>query len=255
MDFSLRACSRHGHATFAPDEPDLRARLHVETVAGEAWRCLRCETFVVGPPRGSGPANTAPEVPRGRVLRDLAIMRIIAVERAFRGLVVVLLAVGVFRVRGAHDQLKEAFDRDLPLVRPIAEQIGWDMDSSKLVNLAIKAFSLSTGTLLLIAIVLLTYAAIEFIEAVGLWYAKRWGEYFAVIATSLFIPLEIYELSEKLSILKLGIFAVNVVAVIWLVWSKRLFGVNGGAAAHQAEHEAESLLTVEHAAVREAAKT
>jgi hypothetical protein len=62
MDVALHACGIRGHATFAPDEPELAARLRVETPAGDAWRCLRCETFVVGEPAGHGPAETAPHV-------------------------------------------------------------------------------------------------------------------------------------------------------------------------------------------------
>jgi len=41
---------------------------------------------------------------------------------------------------------------------------------------------------------------------------------------------------------------INVAAVVWLLWSKRLFGLNAGGAAYHAEHSAESLLTVERAA-------
>lgn len=70
MDFALRSCSWHGHETYAPDEPELRGRLHVDTAVGQAWRCLRCGNFVPGAPRASGPADAAPEVPRGRLLRD-----------------------------------------------------------------------------------------------------------------------------------------------------------------------------------------
>jgi hypothetical protein len=42
-----------------------------------------------------------------------------------------------------------------------------------------------------------------------------------------------------------------VVAVVWLLWSKRLFGLNGGARAYREEHETESLLSVERAGLRE----
>lgn len=59
------------------------------------------------------------------------------------------------------------------------------------------------------------------IEGVGLWLAKRWGEYFAVVATSLFLPVEIYELTEKVTALRVGVFVVNIAAVVWLVVSKR----------------------------------
>ncbi|SRX91977.1 hypothetical protein [Nocardia brasiliensis ATCC 700358] [Mycobacterium shimoidei] len=249
VDFALRSCGLRGHATFAPDEPALRERLRADTPVGEAWRCLRCETFVVGPPRGSGPANTAPEVPRGRSLRDRTLMRALAAERFVRGVVFSLLAAGVLKVRGSRERLQHAFDEELPLIRPLADQIGWNPDNSKIIRHIGQLFSLSSSTFLWLAVGLAAYAAIEFIEAVGLWLVQRWGEYFAVIATSVFLPFEVYELIEKVTTVRLGAFLINVVAVIWLLWSKRLFGLNGGAAAYREEHRSESLLTVERAAL------
>jgi uncharacterized membrane protein (DUF2068 family) len=251
VDFALRSCGLRGHATFAPDEPNLRERLKADTPAGEAWRCLRCETFVVGPPQRSGPANTAPEIPRGRFLRDRTLMRALAIERAFRCAIFLLVAVGVLEVSGSRERLQHALDRDLPLLKPLANQIGWDPENSKLVRHIANAFALSSSTLQWIAVGLAAYALIELIEAVGLWLMKRWGEYFAVIATSVFLPLEIYELTEKITAMRLIALLVNIVAVIWLLWSKRLFGLNGGGAAYRQEHEAESLLSVEQAGASE----
>ena len=247
VDFALRSCGLRGHATFAPDEPNLRERLKADTPAGEAWRCLRCETFVVGPPHRSGPANTAPEIPRGRFLRDRTLMRALAIERAFRCVIFLLVAIGVLEVRGSRERLQQVLDRDLPLLKPLANQIGWDPENSKLVRHIVHAFELSSSTLQWIAVGLAAYALIELIEAVGLWLMKRWGEYFAVIATSVFLPLEIYELTEKITAMRLIALLVNIVAVIWLLWSKRLFGLNGGGAAYRQEHEAESLLSIEQA--------
>jgi uncharacterized membrane protein (DUF2068 family) len=251
VDFALRSCGLRGHATFAPDEPNLRDRLKADTPAGEAWRCLRCETFVVGPPHRSGPANTAPEIPRGRFLRDRTLMRALAIERAFRCVIFLLVAVGVLEVKGSRERLQHALDRDLPLLKPLANQIGWDPENSKIVRHIAHAFELSSSTLQWIAVGLAAYALIELIEAVGLWLMKRWGEYFAVIATSVFLPLEIYELTEKITALRLVALLVNIVAVIWLLWSKRLFGLNGGGAAYRQEHEAESLLSIEQAGASE----
>jgi uncharacterized membrane protein (DUF2068 family) len=251
VDFALRSCGLRGHATFAPDEPKLRERLKVDTPAGEAWRCLRCETFVVGPPRRSGPANTAPEIPRGRFIRDRTLMRALAIERAFRCAIFALVAAGVFKVSGSRERLQHALDKDIPLLKPLADQIGWDPENSKLVHHITQAFSMSSSTLQWIALALAGYALIELVEAVGLWLMARWGEYFAVIATSVFLPLEIYELTEKITALRLFALAVNIVAVIWLLWSKRLFGLNGGGEAYRKEHEAESLLSVETAGLAE----
>ncbi|NUS42909.1 MAG: DUF2127 domain-containing protein [Mycobacteriaceae bacterium] len=248
MDFALRTCSWRGHATFAPDELGLRERVRVLTPAGEAWRCLRCETFVVGPPAASGPADHAPEVPRGRLLRDRFIMRALAVERVVRGLVIALLGLGVFKLRSSQHRLRDAFEQDMPLLKPLADQIGWNPDHSRILRALDEAFSLSPTTLTWIGIGLFGYALIEFVEAAGLWLGHRWGEYFAVVATGVFLPLEIYELTEKVTVLRVGAFAVNAAAVLWLLWNKRLFGLNGGGAAYRAEHHAESLLTVERAA-------
>jgi uncharacterized membrane protein (DUF2068 family) len=247
VDFALRSCGLRGHATFAPDESELRERLRVDTPVGEAWRCLRCETFVVGAPRGHGPADTAPEVPRGRLLRDRTLMRVLAVERVIRALVILALAAGAFELRSARTELQQKFEAELPLIRPLSDQIGWNLDDSKIVRHIGEAFTLSSTTLLWIAIGLIAYALIELIEAVGLWLMKRWGEYFAVIATSAFLPLEIYELTEKVTWLRLLAVLINIVAVVWLLWSKRLFGLNGGGQAYLAEHHTESLLSVERA--------
>jgi len=249
VDFALRSCGLRGHATFAPDEPKLRERLTVDTPAGEAWRCLRCETFVVGPPRRSGPANTAPEIPRGRFLRDRTLMRALAIERAFRAVIFLLVAAGVVKFSGSREHWQHVLDNDMPLLKPLANQVGWNPEHSKLVHQITHAFALSSSTLQWIAIGLAGYALIEIVEAVGLWLMQRWGEYFAVIATSVFLPLEIYELTEKITALRLFALVVNIVAVIWLLWSKRLFGLNGGGKAYREEHEAESLLSVESAAL------
>ncbi|MFC6009857.1 DUF2127 domain-containing protein [Nocardia lasii] len=249
MDWALRTCSLHGHYTYAPDEPKLRERLHVDTVAGTAWRCLRCGTFVPGSPIGSGPADEAPEVPRGQLLRDRWILKLLALDRGLHGLLMLAGAILVMRFRSTQGSLRESFLRDMPLLEPFANQVGWNLDHSHVVNWADDLFSLSSTSLLLIAIFLFWYAALHFVEAVGLWLSKRWGEYLSVIATSVFLPLEIYELVERVTITKVVVLLINLAAVVWLVWRKRLFGVRGGWAAYRREHDEASLLSVERAAV------
>lgn len=248
MDWNLRSCSWRGHETYAPDEPELRAKLHVTSPAGEAWRCLRCGNYVVGSPKQYGPAALAPEVPRGRMLRDRTLMRVVAAERALRAIGLLGLAVLVLRFRDSHDALQVAFTQDLPLLKPLADQIGWNVNQSAIVRTVNEAFTLSPTVLTCLAALLAGYAVLQAAEAVGLWLVRRWGEYLAVVATSVFLPLEVYELSERVTVLRLLALVVNVVIVVWLVWSKRLFGVRGGGRAYHAEHEAESLLTIERSA-------
>lgn len=248
FDWNLRACGRRGHVTYRPDEHELAERLRAETASGEAWRCLRCGDFVVGEPRGSGPADQAPVVLRGRALRDAFILRLLAFERAVRGLLLVALAYGIYRFDGAKNSLNRVFQEYLPLLQPVAERIGVDLQDSGPVRLVQKALETSHGTLEMVALGVLAYGALELVEAVGLWLMKRWGEYVAVVGTGIFIPLEVYELFERVTWLRVLAFAVNVFAIVYIVWTKRLFGLRGGREAFEAERQSESLLEVESAA-------
>ncbi len=251
FDWELRSCGWHGHATYRPLEPGLAERLSVETVQGTAWRCLRCGTFVVGEARGSGPADQAPVVLRGRALRDAAILRVLAVERGLRGVLLVLLAYGIWAFNGSRNSLRQVFDEYLPLLRPLTDRLGIDLESAGPVRLIEKALNAQHSTLLMVAAGVLAYGVLELVEAVGLWMMKRWGEYVAVVGTSVFIPLEVYELVEQVTWLRLVAFALNVFAVVYLLWTKRLFGIRGGKAAFEAEREGVSLLEVERAAAGE----
>jgi uncharacterized membrane protein (DUF2068 family) len=63
----------------------------------------------------------------------------------------------------------------------------------------------------------LGYGVLELVEGVGLWLRQRWAEWLTVIATSLLIPVELYELARKPSMLKAAGLVVNVVIVAYLV--------------------------------------
>jgi Predicted membrane protein (DUF2127) len=91
------------------------------------------------------------------------------------------------------------------------------------------------------------------VESVGLWLGKRWGEYFAMVATSVFLPYEVYDLTVKVTWLRVAAFLVNLLLVVYLVWTKRLFGVRGGRKAYEARLRAESVIETEQAALAAAA--
>ncbi len=191
MDWSLLGCGWSGHVTYAPSEPELRARLSAPTATGQAWRCLRCGTFVPGEPAGTGPAAAAPQPRRDKDSRSALILRVFAVERFLRALVFAVLAYGVWQYRQSRLTIEQAFDRKLPIVRTLFRELGLNINHSKLVGLVQRAFTLSPRVLGYFVLGLAAYAVIELIEGVGLWLGKRWGEYFAMVATSVFLPYEI----------------------------------------------------------------
>lgn len=248
MDWNLRSCARVGHATYGVDEPELRARLTMTTPQGESWRCLRCGDYVLGSPNGKGPAEDAPVLLRGKALRAAFILRLLAVERFVRGLIVALLGIAVLQLKSSQVSVRDVVDRDLSSLKPFFDQIGWNAQDSGLVHSIEKAINAKGSTLTAVGVGLLFYGGLQVAEGVGLWKMKRWGEYFAVVATALFLPLEVYELTEKVTILRVAVFVINVAAVIYLLLGKHLFGLRGGKQAYEAELHEESLLEVEASA-------
>ena len=249
MDWSLLGCGASGHVTFAPDEPALRDRLTIATREGPAWRCLRCGTFVIGEPMATGPAADAPQVRRAEQVRSALILRIFAVERFFRALIFAALAIAVWRFSASRLSFEQAYGQALPPLRALLRDFGFSVQHSKLLGLLHEAFTVDPRTLRYIALGLSAYAVIEVIEGVGLWLVKRWGEYFAMIITSLGLPYEIYDLMNKVTVLRVVAFVINLALVLYLVLTKRLFGVRGGKKAYEAHLRSESILDAEMAAL------
>ena len=242
MDWSLLACGRAGHVTYAPAEADVRRQLSAPTVAGDAWRCLRCGAFVTGEPQLSGPAAEAPPVRRGKEIRSAFILRIFAIERFVRAVGAGTLAFVVWRIGYSPLSADKAFDRELAAFRGLFHDVGYKIQHSKLVGLIHHALTLSPTTIRLVAGGLAGYAVIELIEGIGLWLSRRWGEYFAMVATSLGLPYEVYELASKITVIRSLLFAVNLALVLYLVISKRLFGVRGGKHAYEARLRSASVM-------------
>ena len=131
--------------------------------------------------------HSAGDAPRSR-----RVLRVIALERAVRGML--LLAAAVYLV----DPRRPFFHR-----------------------IIVRLHALHAGTIVLTGIAALLYGLLELVEGVGLWLDQLWAEYLTVIATSLLIPVELYELVRKPSVLKAGGILVNVAIVAFLAWLLR----------------------------------
>lgn len=185
------------------------------------------------------------------MLRDLVIMRLLAVERLIEGLALIIAAIAVWSWQGYRGTYSALLSKELPILQQAAEQFGWDLQHSWIAKWALDIANVGTGTLALVAGFLIVYGFLRWAEAVGLWLAKRWGEYLAVVLTTVFLPWEIVELIHHVTVMKVVLLLVNVAAVVWLVWTKYLFGARGGRAALEASLAEVSILEVERSAVEE----
>jgi len=60
------------------------------------------------------------------------------------------------------------------------------------------------------------YAALRFAEAYGLWKERTWAEWIAFLSGMLLLPFEIRELFRGITVLRLGVFLVNITVVLYM---------------------------------------
>ena len=244
--WELLACGVGGHQLVGTDAVQLRPEdaLIAREIDGVRWhRCLRCDSWLPLPPpedpgREYPPDRDEIELPlRGRPLRDKIVLRLIAIDRAFHFVVLALLSVAIFLFAANQRALRDTFYR---VVADLQQGLGGGPvhnTNTGFLHELDKIFSLQGGQLHLLGAAVGAYAMLELVEAVGLWHAKRWAEYLTFIATGVFLPLEVYELTKSISVLKLLAFVINVAIVVYLLYAKRLFGLRGGGGAEEALRE------------------
>ena len=103
----------------------------------------------------------------------------------------------VWRFKYDRAGIQRTYNNALPAIRALYRDLGFDVSHSRLLRLINESFTFNSRWLTPLAIGLAVYALIELVESVGLWQGKRWGEYFAMVATSIFLPWEVYELAWK----------------------------------------------------------
>jgi uncharacterized membrane protein (DUF2068 family) len=249
LQYELLSCGLAGHELLGTDAAHVREQdsaIARETPDGLRWyRCLRCDSWLPlaapeHPAAEHPPDRNEVELPlRGKALRDKVVLRVIAVDRGLHFLVLGVIAVAIFVFAAKQHSLRGPFYRVLSDLQGGFGGPARDTGHGFVHDLR-HLFSIQSGTLTKIGLIVALYALLEGVEAIGLWRQRRWAEYLTFIATALLLPLEIYELTHTLSPLKIITLILNIAVVIYLLLAKRLFGLRGGAAAEQAERERDS---------------
>jgi len=144
-------------------------------------------------------------------------LRLIAAFKIFKGLT--LLVVGIGALKLLHKDMAAQTERWIEVLRvdPHNHYIHWVFEKLSILD-ARKLKELSVGTFF--------YAALFLTEGIGLALRKRWAEYFTIVSTSLFIPLEVYELAKRVTLAKGILVLVNAGIVAYLVMELRRNGKN-----------------------------
>ncbi len=247
LRYELIGCGLHGHELLGTDAAELRPvdGLFAREAGGLRWyRCLRCDSWVALSPPGQPSVRYPPDrdevsLPlRGRPLRDRYVLRLIAIDRLIHFLVLSALAAAVLLFASNKAVLNAEFTR---VLKDLQGGMGGPVNtSSSVVQELRRLFAVSITNLYLVGAAIAAYALLEGVEAVGLWLGRRWAEYLTFIATAVFVPYEIYELTKSVSALKVLALVINVAIVLYLLIAKRLFGLRGGGQAERAERAADT---------------
>ena len=203
---------------------------------GVRWyRCLRCDSWLAleppaTPARPHPPERDEIEIPlRGKALRDKIVLRLIAIDRAFHFLILMLLGIAVLLFAANEKSLRNAYYKMLTDLQ--GGVAGGPVQTSGHVGILHeldKLFSLRPGRCARSGSRCSPTACSRGSRRSGLWFTKRWAEYLTFLATTILLPLEIYEIIHRRSALKIIGFLINLAVVIYLLYAKRLFGLRGG---------------------------
>jgi len=145
-------------------------------------------------------------------------LMVIAVYKFVKAAALLALGFGALHYLH-HDPAREiAHWVDLLRVDPHNHYLLWLMEKVAKVDEK-RLRELSVGTFF--------YAALFLCEGIGLSLRKRWAEYLTIVSTASLMPVEVYEIFVGPSLAKVGVLAVNVVIVAYLV--RELRRNHGGA--------------------------
>src|ERR1700689_789570 len=141
---------------------------------------------------------------------NLQVLRGIATLELTKGMIVLLAAIGILLMMRREDPWDIA--DGLPQLLHISPdhhfaQVFLDW-----------ADSLTTAKIWTVAAVGVSYSVLRFVEAYGLWYARAWAEWIALISGAIYLPFEIYKVIPRQSLFHISVLLINVAVVLYMVY-------------------------------------
>jgi uncharacterized membrane protein (DUF2068 family) len=136
------------------------------------------------------------------------LLSLIVAFKFFKGILLIAVALGAHHLLN-HD-ISDYIDRLVDAFRVDPK--------NRFIELALtKLELLSPKTLKELSIGSLFYAAIVLTEGTGLALRKPWAEYFTIIVTASFLPLEIYEIIHRVTPTKIIVLIINLAIIVYLI--------------------------------------
>jgi len=135
----------------------------------------------------------------------------VSLLEASKGVLVLLVAFGFAEIIHLHIDLEDTaqslltflqIDPDRRISHALMRAAGRMMDANLLTVLAI-AF---------------VYSSLRFVESYGLWRQRVWAEWLAIVSGAIYLPLELYNLIRRPSLVHWVVLLINIVIVVYIAW-------------------------------------
>lgn len=142
--------------------------------------------------------------------RRLTALRAVASLELGKGVVVLLLGFGAVSL--VH---KDAWDVAEAVLRFLRVNPDHHHYAQVFLNLAdnvtdAKLWAMAAGAA--------AYSVVRFVEAYGLWRARTWAEWFALISGALYVPFEAYELARRPTPIHVAVLLINLGIVFYMLY-------------------------------------
>jgi uncharacterized membrane protein (DUF2068 family) len=138
-------------------------------------------------------------------------LRAIAVFEALKGLLVLAAGLGLLSL--IHKDLESAADRLLHIVHV--------SPGSHLGAIFVRAAQqMNDARLWMAAAAAMAYSAVRLIEAYGLWKARVWAEWLALVSACLYLPWEVLEVARHSGLYRWAMLLTNF-AIVWFMAYRR----------------------------------
>jgi len=136
------------------------------------------------------------------------LLRAIAVFKFFKSAALIAASVGVFKL--IHKDVGEVAQHWIDALR-------LDPGNRYVMIALARVSSLSPDQIKKLGLVGLFYAGLFLVEGTGLWLLKPWAEWFTTILTGTLIPVEVYEVYRRPTVLRILALLINVAIVFYLI--------------------------------------
>lgn len=141
-------------------------------------------------------------------------LKFIIIEKLVLGIICLLLSVGALSL----------INQDMgEIANKIVVLFNLDMDNHYAEAIIKRLGVIGNGTIIGIGTGMFFFASLNLTESYGLYKRRRWAEWLTVIATSSFIPFEVYEVIQAQTLLRIGALVLNIAIVYYLAKHKELF--------------------------------